>query len=121
MTHKFFIGGPIGSGRQWLSWIHLADEVAAIRFLIDNPKANGPYNLVAPQALTNRRFGRILGKVLGRPSIMPAPAFAVKLLFGEMSVVVLEGQKAVPRRLQELGFQFKFPELEGALREIYGK
>jgi uncharacterized protein (TIGR01777 family) len=115
---KLFVGGPLGGGQQWLSWIHLQDEVAAIRFLIENPEAHGPFNLSAPNPVTNAQFMRALGRVLGRPAIMPTPAFAVKLLFGEMATVVLDGQRAIPKRLQELGFEFQFLIVEAALKDI---
>ena len=115
---KLFVGGPLGGGKQWLSWIHLQDAVAGIRFLIENPQAHGPFNLSAPNPVTNGQFMRALGRVLGRPSIMPTPAFAIKLLFGEMATVVLDGQRAIPKRLQELGFEFQFLIVEAALKDV---
>jgi hypothetical protein len=118
LPFRFFVGGPLGSGRQWLPWIHIADEVRAIRFLIENPAARGPFNLTAPNLLTNAEFSRVIGRVLRRPAFVPVPAFALRLLLGEMSMVLLEGQKAIPRRLQELGFTFRFPEAEAALRDL---
>jgi uncharacterized protein len=121
LPYKFFVGGPVGSGRQWMAWTHLTDNVRAIRFLIENGRANGPFNVCAPTSITNRRFSKILGRVLNRPSFVPAPALMMKLVFGEMSTVLLDGQRCVPKRLQELGFKFRFSELEPALRDIYGK
>jgi uncharacterized protein (TIGR01777 family) len=118
LPFKFFVGGPIGSGQQWFSWIHLADEATAIRYLIDNENAAGPFNLSAPIPLTNAEFSRVLGRVLKRPAIMPTPGFAVRLVFGEMSTVVLDGQRVIPQRLQQLGFTFRFPEAEAALRDL---
>jgi uncharacterized protein len=118
LPFKFFIGGPIGSGKQWLSWIHLADAVAAIRFLIEHKAAAGRFNLVAPNPLTNADFSRAIGKVMGRPAIMPTPGFTLKLAFGEMSTVLLTGQRVVPQRLQALGFTFQFSEAEEALRDL---
>jgi len=118
LPFKLFVGGPLGSGRQVLSWIHIADEVAAIRFLLETEAAAGPFNLAAPQSLTNAEFGRVVGRVLGRPAWMPAPAFALRLALGEMATVVLDGQRAVPRRLLALGFAFRFPEAETALRDL---
>jgi len=118
LPFKLFAGGPIGSGRQWLPWIHIADEVAAIRFLIEHPDASGPFNLSAPNPVTNAQFSRILGKVMGRPAFMRVPAFAMRLLFGEMATVLLDGQRAVPQRLLDLGFTFRFPEIENALRDL---
>jgi uncharacterized protein (TIGR01777 family) len=115
---KLFVGGPLGGGRQYFPWIHLEDEVAAIRFLIDNPTANGVYNLSAPNPQTNAAFTSVLGKMLGRPSFMPTPGFAMKALFGEMSTLVLDGQRQMPKRLLAAGFKFKFAESEAALRDV---
>ncbi len=120
LPFKLFGGGPAGSGRQWLPWIHLEDEVSALCFLIENDAASGPFNLVAPNPVTNREFSRALGRVLRRPSVMPAPAFALRLALGEMSTLVLDGQRALPRKLLDAGFQFEFTEAEQALRAIYG-
>ena len=118
LPYKFFAGGPIGDGKQWLPWIHMDDEVAAIRFLVENGDASGPFNLTAPNPLTNADFSKVLGKVLGRPASLPAPAFAMRMAFGEMSTVLLDGQRAVPQRLLDLGFTFSFPEAEAALRDL---
>ncbi|MBN1218235.1 MAG: TIGR01777 family oxidoreductase [Anaerolineae bacterium] len=115
---KLFMGGRIGSGQQWLPWIHLADEVAAIRFLIDHDQATGVFNLTTPNPLSNADFVRVLGRIMARPAMLPVPAFLLKLLFGEMSTVLLTGQRAVPQRLQELGFRFQFPDAEAALRDL---
>ena len=119
LPFRYFVGGPLGSGRQWFPWIHVADEAAAIRFLMERPDASGPYNLTAPQSLTNAQFSKILGRVMGRPSLIPTPALALRLIFGEMSTVLLDGQRAVPRRLQSLGFAFRFPDAETALRDLF--
>ena len=121
LPFKLFAGGPLGNGRQPFPWIHLHDEVKAIRHLISQRDASGPYNLTAPNPVTNREFAKIMGRVLGRPSFVPAPAFAFNLAFGEVATVVLDGQKAVPQRLQESGFEFTYEQPEAALREIYGK
>jgi uncharacterized protein (TIGR01777 family) len=118
LPFKLFVGGPIGGGRQWLPWVHIADEVGAIRFLMSHPKATGPFNLTAPETVTNAGFGRTLGQVLGRPSFMPVPGFAMRLALGEMSTVLLDGQRAVPQRLVDLGFNFRYPKLETALRDL---
>lgn len=120
LPFKMFVGGPVGRGDQGFSWIHLADEVAAIRFLLENPVASGPFNLTAPNPVTNAHFSRALGKALHRPAIMPIPGFMLKLLYGEMATVILEGQLAVPNRLTELGFTFDFPHIEGALQDVVG-
>jgi uncharacterized protein (TIGR01777 family) len=121
LPFRFFAGGPLGSGKQWLPWIHIADEVSAISFLIENEAASGPFNLMAPDPLTNADFGRVLGRMLGRPAFVPTPAFALRLLLGEMATVVLDGQRAIPRRLLYLGFTFRFPEAEAALRDLLRK
>ena len=118
LPFKLFIGGPLGSGRQGLPWIHLADEVAAIRFLIDQPTASGVFNLSAPNPVSNAQFGRVLGKVLGRPAFMPTPGLAMKMLFGEMSTLLLDGQFEIPQRLQQLGFTFRFADAAAALRDV---
>lgn len=120
LPFRLFAGGPVGSGRQYFPWIHIADEAAAIRFLLENDRASGPFNLTAPEPLTNRRFSRVLGEVLHRPSFLPAPGFALELALGEMADMLLNGQRAVPSRLQELGFTFRFPEAEAALRDLLG-
>jgi hypothetical protein len=118
---KLYAGGPMGSGRQGFSWIHPADETAAIRFLIEHTVASGPFNLCAPQPLTNAAFGKAIGRVLGRPSWLPVPAFVMKLALGEVASMVLEGQRAMPRKLLDLGFQFRFPNAESALRDLLGR
>jgi len=118
LPYKLFAGGPFGSGKQWWSWIHLHDEVRAIRFLIDNAEAEGAFNLTSPNPLINDDFGRTLARVMGRPHLIPVPAFAMRAAFGEVAMVVLTGQRVLPRRLQELGFQFEYPELETALRHL---
>jgi hypothetical protein len=115
---RFFLGGPLGSGRQWMPWIHEADEVGAIRFLIESPAATGPFNLTAPEAVRNRDFGRALGKVLRRPSWLAAPGPALRLVLGELGETLLAGQRALPARLLALGFRFRFPALEPALTDL---
>jgi uncharacterized protein (TIGR01777 family) len=118
LPFRLFAGGPVGNGRQYMPWIHLVDEVGAIRFLLDSQSASGPFNLTAPEPLTNRQFSRILGRVLRRPSFMPVPALALKIALGEMSKLLLEGQRAFPHRLEEAGYRFRFPALEAALRDL---
>jgi uncharacterized protein (TIGR01777 family) len=120
LPFRFFAGGPLGSGKQWMSWIHLADEVWAIRLLLKSRSASGVFNLTAPGPVTNIEFSRTLGRVLKRPSFVPVPAFAFRLAFGEVAAVVLEGQRVLPKRLLDLGFTFLFPSLEPALRELIG-
>ncbi len=119
LPFRLFAGGPIGSGKQQIPWIHLDDHIAATRFLIDNPSASGVFNLSAPNPLSNADFGRAIGRALGRPYWLPAPGFAFRLAFGELSMLLLEGQRAVPRRLQEMGFTFRYSEAEAALRDLF--
>ena len=120
LPFKLFVGGPVGSGNQWYPWIHLDDEVRAIQFLLTNDKADGPFNLTAPNPVTNKEFGKLVGEVMGRPSVIPAPGFAMKTIFGDMSLLLLEGQRAVPQKLLELGFKFKFETAQAALRDLLG-
>lgn len=120
LPFRLFVGGRLGDGSQWFPWIHIADAVRALRFLMENDRAQGPFNLAAPNPLTNAQFTRALGRVLGRPSFLRVPSFAVRLVFGEMSTLVLDGQRAVPRHLEELGFDFRFPQIEAALEDLLG-
>jgi uncharacterized protein (TIGR01777 family) len=115
------IGGPVGSGRQYLPWIHLADVAGALLFCLDHDTAAGPVNLAAPEPVTNRDFSRALGRALHRPAIMPVPPVALKLLYGEMAEIVLGGQRAVPERLLALGYEFRHPDLDAALRDALGR
>lgn len=115
---KMFVGGPLGSGKQYFPWIHLKDEVAAIRFLIENKTANGVYNLSAPKPLTNKEFTQVTGKVLGRPAFMPVPAFAMETMFGEMSTLLLDGQRQMPAHLLKEGFKFQFTDAAAALKDV---
>lgn len=117
---RLFAGGWFGNGRQWWPWVHIADVVRAIRFLVDHGSARGPFNITAPNPVTAREFGRILGRVMGRPAYLPVPGFAMRLFLGEVATIVLDGQRAMPQKLKELGFEFKYPEAEDALREILG-
>jgi uncharacterized protein (TIGR01777 family) len=120
LPFRLFVGGPMGSGKQWYSWIHLRDEVRAQRFLIETEEANGAFNLTAPNPVTNGELARIIGKVMGRPSFIPVPGFALRLAFGEVAEVVLQGQRAVPQGLLDLGFKFEFSEAEPALQDLLG-
>jgi uncharacterized protein (TIGR01777 family) len=115
---RFFIGGPPGSGKQWFSWIHLDDEVGAIRFLMEREDLQGVFNLTAPEQLMMRDFYHTLGKVMRRPSWLPVPGFVLRLLFGEMAQeTILSGQRVVPKRLMEAGYKFIYPKVEQALKE----
>jgi len=114
---KLGIGGPVAGGNQYLPWVHLDDVVGAVVFLLDMEQG-GPVNVTAPEPATNKEFSRTLGRVLRRPAFAPVPALAVKTLYGEMATIVTTGQRAVPRRLQELGYEFRRPGLEAALRTV---
>ena len=118
LPYKLFAGGSIGNGKQYLSWIHETDEARAIRFLIENKDARGAFNLTAPNPATNAEVGKAIAKVLQRPYYLHAPGFAFKLAFGEISALVTDGQRVMPQRLLEHGFEFRFPELEPALQDI---
>ncbi len=115
---RAFAGGPAGSGAQWMSWIHRDDLVELFLFAIECAPASGPLNGTAPAPVRNRDFASALGRALGRPALVPAPAPALRLLFGEMATLVLEGQRALPKRPLALGFRFRFPEVGGALRDV---
>jgi uncharacterized protein (TIGR01777 family) len=119
LPFRFFAVSRLGSGRQWFPWIHIADEVGAIRFLMENERASGTFNLAAPTPLTNAEFSRLLGQYLRRPILIPIPAFVLRLLFSEMATALLDGQRAIPRRLLQLGFTFQFPEAGHALKELF--
>lgn len=111
-------GATLGSGRQWMSWIHLADESAALELLIDHPAARGAFNLTAPAPVTQAAFARALAAALHRPLFARAPAFALRALLGEMADLVLASQRVVPQGLLDLGFGFRYPTLEAALAEL---
>jgi len=117
---KLGVGGPLGSGRQYMPWIHLADEVAAIRFLAEHDDAVGPFNLTAPNPVTNADFAAALAGVLSRPHLLRAPAFALHLGLGEMAELLLASQRAVPAALESLGYSFHFRELRPALADLLG-
>ena len=116
---RLFVGGPFGSGKQALPWIHIEDQIGAIRFLIDNPDARGAYNLVAPQLTSNAEFMRTLSNVLNRPYWFRVPTFLLRLVLGEMSVLITEGRYSKSERLFELGYNMRYQKLENALRDIY--
>ena len=118
---KLGIGGPVAGGKQYVPWVHLDDVVAAQIWCLDNDAVAGPVNVTAPEPVTNKELSRTLGRVLKRPAFAPVPRLAVKTLYGEMATIVTTGQRAVPRRLEELGYHFEWPELEPALRDATGR
>jgi len=119
---KLGLGGPMGGGAQVMAWVHRDDALAAIQHLLDTPSLSGAFNVVAPGAVSSRQLAQALGKSLGRPAVLPAPAFALRLALGEMSAAVLTGQRPVPARLQQSGFQFRYPTLAEALPSFgYGR
>jgi uncharacterized protein (TIGR01777 family) len=120
LPFRLFAGGPMGSGDQWYSWIHLQDQARALRFLIDTEEASGAYNLTAPNPATNGELAKLIGRIMGRPAFVPVPGFALRLAFGEVADVVLKGQRAVPGRLLDLGFEFQFAGAEAALKDLLG-
>jgi NAD dependent epimerase/dehydratase family enzyme len=115
------IGGPVAGGRQYVPWVQLDDAVAAILFGLDDEVATGPVNLTAPNPVTNADFSRALGRALHRPAVLPVPGLAIALLYGDMARIVTTGQRVVPRRLREWGFQFRHPGLEQALGDVLGR
>lgn len=119
---RLFAGGPLGSGRQVWSWIHVQDWVSMVTWTLSAHAVSGPLNLTAPEPVTNREFARTLGRVLQRPALLPAPAFALRLLLGEMAdPLMLTGQRALPAKARAHGFQFAFTRLEDALRNLYSR
>ena len=117
LPFKLFAGGPLGSGQQWFPWIHLDDAVGLYRFAVENEAVTGPLNLVSPDVRREKEVAVAVGKVLGRPSWAPAPSFVLRLVLGQMSELILHGRRAEPRKALNLGYQFKRPQLEDALRQ----
>jgi len=117
---KAGVGGPVAGGRQYVPWVHLDDVLGAILFELDTEAVSGPVNLTAPEPVTNRELSKTLGRVLRRPAFAPVPGLAVSALYGEMAEIVTTGQRAIPGRLTALGYRFRQPELEPALRDATG-
>ncbi|MBK8398263.1 MAG: TIGR01777 family protein [Leptospiraceae bacterium] len=115
---KLFVGGPLGNGKQFLSWIHFTDMVRGILFLMENSHAKGAFNFTSPKPCSNKEFSNMLGTVLSRPSFMAVPSFAITALYGEGAEVILKGQNVLPARLLESGYKFQFPELKLALENL---
>ncbi len=118
LPFRLFAGGRLGNGKQWISWIHMVDEVEAIRFLLQHESASGPFNLTAPEPLTNKDFSTLIGRVMGRPALFPVPEVALRLLLGEIATLVVDGQRVLPRRLLELGYRFQYPDAYNALSSL---
>ncbi len=115
---KAFVGGPIGSGTQWFPWMHLTDLMAAMLFIFEHPQVSGPLNFCAPNPVRNRGLAKTLGEVLGRPAIMPAPAFMIRMVLGEFGNVLLDSQHTIPDKLLTYGFEFQYPDIRSALKEV---
>jgi hypothetical protein len=115
---KFFVGGPIGSGTQWFPWMHLTDLMAAMLFIFKHPQVSGPLNFCAPHPTRNRQLANTLGEVLGRPAIMPAPAFMIRMLLGEFGNVLLDSQHTIPDKLLSHGFEFEYPDIKSAIQAV---
>jgi len=115
---KKFIGGPIGNGKQWFSWIHMEDLCESFIFLISHPGISGPVNVCSPHPVRNKDLAKSLGKVLKKPSFLPAPGFLVKLVLGEFGSVVIKGQRVIPEKLMKNNFRFQSPSIDKALRDI---
>ena len=118
LPFKAGLGGPIGNGRQWMSWIHIDDQIALIDFLLHQNMASGPYNACAPKPVRNREFAKTLAGVLHRPAFMPLPSFVLKVGLGELSLLLLGGQRVTPMRLLAAGFTFRFTDLRAALGDL---
>ena len=118
---KKFVGGPLGSGMQWFSWIHMEDLLNAFLFVIEDKDISGPVNLCSPNPIRNRDLARALGEILSRPSFLPTPAFVLRVVLGEFGSVLLEGQRAIPSVLLTRGFVFKYPDIVAALQEVIVK
>ena len=115
---RYFVGGPMGNGRQWFPWIHIDDLIRAVWFVIENPGVEGACNFCSPQPVRNREFANALGRVLHRPSFMPTPALAIRLAMGEMGSMVLFSQRAIPEKLLHHGFRFQHPDIQTALSAV---
>lgn len=119
LPFRLCLGGPLGSGEQWMSWIHLEDHIGLILHALERDEVEGPLNATAPNPVTNRTFSKALGRALGRPAIAPTPGFVLKLMFGEMAqALLLEGQKVLPSRAMRMGYRFRFPEVDLALQDL---
>ena len=120
---RFFVGGPLGSGEQYFSWLHRLDYIEMVRWIIDTPAVDGPVNASAPYPVTNREFGKALGRAMRRPALLPAPALALKLLLGKERAesLLLTGQRVIPAKALAHGYHFRYPEIDIAMRGIFGE
>jgi uncharacterized protein (TIGR01777 family) len=117
---RWFVGGRIGSGRQYFSWIHRLDWMELVRWIVQQQEVRGAINATAPEPVTNKELARALGRALHRPRLVPAPAFALKLIVGEMADSIVTGQRVIPARAQALGYHFRYPDIDQAFRGIFG-
>ncbi|MBS3758740.1 MAG: TIGR01777 family oxidoreductase [Desulfobacterales bacterium] len=117
-AYRMFVGGPLGNGKQWFPWVHMDDLVSAHLFVLENPQISGPVNFSAPNPVRNREFSATLARVLNRPAFFKMPAFLLRLVAGEFGDMLLNGQRVYPKKLVEQGFEFKYPELEAAVRAV---
>jgi len=118
---KLGVGGPVGDGRQWMSWIHHEDMTGVLLLALDNNEAVGPLNATAPNPVANRDFATAFGKALHRPSFMPTPRFVLRVMLGESADVVTTGQRVLPKKTMALGYSYQFPQIDAALADVFGK
>jgi uncharacterized protein (TIGR01777 family) len=121
LPFRFFAGGHVGSGRQYVSWIHQLDWVELVRWIVQDESVHGPVNATAPHPVTNAEFSRALGRALHRPSLIPVPGLLLRAALGEMADMLLTGQRVIPARARQAGFHFRYPEIEIAFRGIFGE
>ena len=114
----YLFGGKVGSGRQWVSWIHHADEVGLLLFAVDDERVGGPFNATAPEPVTNAVLAKAIGRAMRRPSFFPTPAFALRLTLGEVAELVTRGQRVLPKKALDLGYRFRFPDIDSALQDL---
>jgi uncharacterized protein (TIGR01777 family) len=117
-AYRMFAGGPLGSGRHWFPWIHMDDLMSAVAFCLAGAELSGPFNFCAPGTVTHQSFSAALGRALHRPAIMKVPAFALRMAMGEMGLALMNSQRAVPARLTQAGFQFRYPTIDQALENL---
>jgi len=118
LPYRFFLGGPLGSGKQWLSWIHIDDLIGIIKYTLENDQISGPVNATAPNPVTMNKFSNTLGNVLNKPSKFRVPSGTLRLLLGEMADLLVNGQKVIPEKITEAGYKYKYPLLEKALKDL---